>query len=70
MSDVIKCVTACKMDVDICKTPDHPECIRCGACIKLVRKMPSIISLWENPVRKERATTGNYLFFAELLHII
>lgn len=22
------------MDVNVCKTPNHPECIRCGACIK------------------------------------
>ena len=25
---------ACKMDVDVTKTPDHPECIRCGMCVK------------------------------------
>ena len=29
-----QCSKACKMDVDVCKTPNHPECIRCGACIK------------------------------------
>lgn len=29
-----KCATACKMDVDVRKTPNHPECIRCGACMK------------------------------------
>ena len=22
------------MDVNVTKTPNHPECIRCGACIK------------------------------------
>jgi len=33
-----QCSTACKMDVDVCKTPDHPECIRCGACIKACPK--------------------------------
>ena len=33
-----QCVTACKMDVDVCKTPNHPECIRCGACIKACPK--------------------------------
>ena len=22
-----QCAKACKMDVDVCKTPDHPECI-------------------------------------------
>ncbi len=29
-----KCARACKMDVNVTKTPNHPECIRCGACIK------------------------------------
>ena len=29
-----KCAKACKMDVDVTKTPDHPECIRCGMCVK------------------------------------
>ena len=29
-----QCTKACKMDVNVCKTPNHPECIRCGACIK------------------------------------
>ena len=33
-----QCVKACKMDVDVCKTPNHPECIRCGACIKACPK--------------------------------
>ena len=33
-----KCSKACKMDVDVCKTPNHPECIRCGACIKACPK--------------------------------
>ena len=33
-----QCQKACKMDVDVCKTPDHPECIRCGACIKACPK--------------------------------
>ena len=28
------CARACKMDVDITKTPNHAECIRCGMCIK------------------------------------
>ena len=26
------------MDVDVCKNPDHSECIRCGACIKACPK--------------------------------
>ena len=30
-----KCAGACKMDVDITKTPDHAECIRCGKCISV-----------------------------------
>lgn len=29
-----KCAKACKMDVDVTKTPDHTECIRCGMCIR------------------------------------
>ena len=33
-----KCSKACKMDIDVCKTPNHPECIRCGACIKACPK--------------------------------
>ena len=23
-----------EMDVDVTRTPDHPECIRCGMCVK------------------------------------
>ena len=29
-----KCTRACKMDVDVTKTPNHTECIRCGMCIR------------------------------------
>ena len=29
-----KCAGACKMDVDVTKTPNHPECIRCGMCVR------------------------------------
>ena len=29
-----KCAKACKMDVDVTKTPNHTECIRCGMCMK------------------------------------
>lgn len=29
-----KCAKACKMDVEVLKTPCHGECIRCGMCIK------------------------------------
>lgn len=32
------CSGACKMDVDVRKTPNHPECIRCGACMKACPK--------------------------------
>ncbi len=28
-----KCQTVCGMDVDVTKTPNHAECIRCGTCI-------------------------------------
>ena len=27
------CAKACKMDVDITRTPNHAECIRCGMCV-------------------------------------
>ena len=33
-----QCTKACKMDVNVLKTPDHPECIRCGACMKACPK--------------------------------
>ena len=33
-----RCVAACKMDVNVLKTPNHPECIRCGACMKACPK--------------------------------
>ena len=29
-----KCAKVCKMDVDVTKTPNHTECIRCGMCIR------------------------------------
>ncbi len=29
-----KCTRACKMDVDVMRTPNHTECIRCGMCIQ------------------------------------
>ena len=29
-----KCDRACKMDVDVTKTPNHTECFRCGMCIR------------------------------------
>ena len=28
-----KCAKACKMDVNVIKTPNSTECIRCGKCI-------------------------------------
>ena len=28
-----KCAKACKMDVDVTKTPNNTECIRCGMCV-------------------------------------
>ncbi|MEG1989239.1 MAG: 4Fe-4S binding protein [Oscillibacter sp.] len=33
-TDCGACKTACKMDVDIRKTPNSAECIRCGDCIR------------------------------------
>ena len=29
-----KCAKACKMEVDVTKTPNHTECIRCGMCVR------------------------------------
>lgn len=28
------CSHVCKMDVEVYKTPNHPECIRCGDCVR------------------------------------
>lgn len=28
------CAKACKMDVEVYKTPNHAECIRCGDCLR------------------------------------
>lgn len=28
------CANACKMDVEVYKTPNHSECIRCGDCVR------------------------------------
>lgn len=28
-----RCARACKMDVDVTKSPNHTECIRCGMCV-------------------------------------
>lgn len=28
------CAQVCKMDVDVSKTPNHTECIRCGDCVR------------------------------------
>ncbi len=33
-----QCTTACKMDVNVLESPNHAECIRCGACIKVCPK--------------------------------
>ena len=33
-----QCTKACGMDVNILRTPKHPECILCGACIKACPK--------------------------------
>ena len=33
-----QCIKACKMDVNVLKTPNHQECIRCGACMKVCPK--------------------------------
>ena len=32
--DCGKCAKACKMAVDVTKTPNHTECIRCGMCVR------------------------------------
>lgn len=28
------CSAHCRMDIDVCKNPNSPECIRCGECVK------------------------------------
>lgn len=37
-----KCAKACKMDVDVTKSPDHTECIRCGMCFRTYHRFGSI----------------------------
>ena len=49
-----QCSTACKMDVDVCKTPDHPECIRCGACIKACPKDAIHYQFMGKPCKKKK----------------
>lgn len=29
-----RCAKACRMDVDVTRTPNHAECIRCGMCVR------------------------------------
>ena len=29
-----ECAKACKMDVEVTKSPNHAECIRCGMCVR------------------------------------
>ncbi|MDR2692103.1 MAG: 4Fe-4S binding protein [Dysgonamonadaceae bacterium] len=33
-----KCAKVCKMNVNVHKTPNHPECLRCGKCRKACPK--------------------------------
>ncbi len=40
-----KCARACKMDVDVTKTPNHTECIRCGMCIRACPTKRSVLPL-------------------------
>ncbi len=53
-----KCARACKMDVDVTKTPNHTECIRCGMCIRACpnerRVLPLRLRRWKE---KENAAT-------------
>ena len=54
------CAKACKMDVDITKTPNHAECIRCGMCMKACpTDASSINSGWETnqTLKRQRSKT-------------
>ncbi len=39
------CAKACPMDVDITKTPNHPECIRCGKVYKVLSDQSDLLSV-------------------------
>ena len=41
-----KCARACKMDVDVTKTPNHTECIRCGMCVTRLSHKRRELPLW------------------------
>ena len=58
------CARACPMDVDITKTPNHAECIRCGKCISLVRPKRSAISTVSATSQKQKSRRiDNETFF-------
>ena len=54
-----QCSNACKMDVDVLKTPDHPECIRCGACIKACPKDAIHYQFMGMPCEKRASAAHN-----------
>ena len=54
-----QCSNACKMDVDVLKTPDHPECIRCGACIKACPKDAIHYQFMGMPCEKRASVDNN-----------
>ena len=54
-----QCSNACKMDVDVLKTPDHPECIRCGACIKACPKDAIHYQFMGMPCEKKASAAHN-----------
>ena len=55
----IGAANACKMDVDVLKTPDHPECIRCGACIKACPKDAIHYQFMGMPFEKKASAAHN-----------
>lgn len=51
------CSKVCKMDVDVFRTPNHTECIRCGDCVTACpRQAISRIFLQKTPKRKKETT--------------
>ncbi len=63
-----QCSKACKMDVDVVETPNHPECIRCGACMKGLSKRCNPLSVYGKNVKKITINIITKLYLKEQLY--